>query len=431
MGNDECESGLRAEKGYDFCGDCEDELSDKEKKTWREKPSKGKKALKECLNDECETGLRAKIGFDFCPDCEDELSDKETKTWRKRSGRDNQGLRGVNEFVGQDASELRRSGVRSRSLAESVEEGRPADDSASDSDRRARMLREDPGERQRTTMRDEIVDTAEEPRNNATERRLAESTSSSSNAIARSRMLEQEHIRKLYEREQELRMQLTAAEEEKLEAIRQASQNALERERQLRRSKKAGRKAATTSELQAQAPNQSDLDRARPENHIKGVEAGGGDQLIRQYNKTRDSGASGTSKASKQTPKQSTDKNADKTSPEPTTQSQDGVEDAGSYQTRQSSEANAPAEMAAITRIGDVVTVTVNTNRCRGTVRFSGPTNFATGQWVGVELDTPDGKNDGSVQCKGAGDKIERYFTCAPGHGVFVRPDKVAPLSRC
>nr|XP_013999167.1 unnamed protein product [Salmo salar] len=62
--------------------------------------------------------------------------------------------------------------------------------------------------------------------------------------------------------------------------------------------------------------------------------------------------------------------------------------------------------------------VTVGTNKS-GTVSYVGPTDFAEGTWVGVELDLPAGKNDGSVGGK-------HYFHCNPGYGVLVRPDRVS-----
>ncbi|XP_062267616.1 kinesin-like protein KIF13B isoform X1 [Platichthys flesus] len=62
--------------------------------------------------------------------------------------------------------------------------------------------------------------------------------------------------------------------------------------------------------------------------------------------------------------------------------------------------------------------VTVGTNKS-GTVRYVGPTDFAQGTWVGVELEVPAGKNDGSVGGK-------QYFQCNPGYGVLVRPDRVS-----
>ncbi|XP_051468931.1 CAP-Gly domain-containing linker protein 4 isoform X3 [Apus apus] len=53
-----------------------------------------------------------------------------------------------------------------------------------------------------------------------------------------------------------------------------------------------------------------------------------------------------------------------------------------------------------------------------GTIRYIGPADFAPGIWLGLELRSAKGKNDGSV-----GEK--RYFTCKPNHGVLVRPSRV------
>lgn len=53
-----------------------------------------------------------------------------------------------------------------------------------------------------------------------------------------------------------------------------------------------------------------------------------------------------------------------------------------------------------------------------GIIRYIGPTDFAPGIWLGLELRSAKGKNDGSV-----GDK--RYFTCKPNYGVLVRPSRV------
>ena len=60
-------------------------------------------------------------------------------------------------------------------------------------------------------------------------------------------------------------------------------------------------------------------------------------------------------------------------------------------------------------------TVELLSTGVKATVQFIGTTNFATGDWIGVELDDASGKNDGSV-------KGQRYFDCPPGHGMFTRP---------
>ncbi|KAI9852442.1 MAG: hypothetical protein M1838_000762 [Thelocarpon superellum] len=49
------------------------------------------------------------------------------------------------------------------------------------------------------------------------------------------------------------------------------------------------------------------------------------------------------------------------------------------------------------------------------TVRYLGDAHFAAGDWVGVELDSATGKNNGEVHG-------QRYFDCQPFYGMFVRP---------
>mmetsp|Transcript_22714 Transcript_22714/g.66122 ORF Transcript_22714/g.66122 Transcript_22714/m.66122 type:complete len:544 (-) Transcript_22714:531-2162(-) len=71
--------------------------------------------------------------------------------------------------------------------------------------------------------------------------------------------------------------------------------------------------------------------------------------------------------------------------------------------------------------IGYRVKVNLKDLSLDGVVRFVGETSFASGSWVGVELHTPQGKNDGSVAGK-------RYFQCSPNHGLFVRPNQLSVI---
>lgn len=56
-------------------------------------------------------------------------------------------------------------------------------------------------------------------------------------------------------------------------------------------------------------------------------------------------------------------------------------------------------------------------------IHFTGETHFAGGNWLGVELDDASGKNDGAVQG-------QRYFSCKPGHGMFIRPSVATVLEQ-
>ncbi|KAL6426801.1 hypothetical protein ACFW04_009253 [Cataglyphis niger] len=70
-------------------------------------------------------------------------------------------------------------------------------------------------------------------------------------------------------------------------------------------------------------------------------------------------------------------------------------------------------------KIGDRVIVSSMQGSKTGVLRYQGPTDFAGGEWYGVELDEPLGKNDGSVSGK-------RYFECPLKHGLFTVPHKVS-----
>ncbi|XP_011499541.1 PREDICTED: CAP-Gly domain-containing linker protein 2 [Ceratosolen solmsi marchali] len=76
-------------------------------------------------------------------------------------------------------------------------------------------------------------------------------------------------------------------------------------------------------------------------------------------------------------------------------------------------------------QIGERVIVSSSQGSKTGFLRYIGTTEFAPGDWCGVELDEPLGKNDGSVNDK-------RYFECRPKYGLFAPMQKVSrsPSSR-
>ncbi|KAI3651478.1 hypothetical protein MP228_003650 [Amoeboaphelidium protococcarum] len=57
-----------------------------------------------------------------------------------------------------------------------------------------------------------------------------------------------------------------------------------------------------------------------------------------------------------------------------------------------------------------------------GIIRYIGKTQFKAGVWVGIELESATGKNDGSVQGV-------RYFNCTDGHGLFVAYERILDLN--
>jgi len=70
-------------------------------------------------------------------------------------------------------------------------------------------------------------------------------------------------------------------------------------------------------------------------------------------------------------------------------------------------------------RIGDRVLVG---GAKPGILVFIGEVHFSLGDWAGIVLDTPTGKNDGKINGR-------RYFECEPMRGVFCRLDKLTKLA--
>uniref|UniRef100_A0A4W3HTJ2 Kinesin family member 13A n=1 Tax=Callorhinchus milii TaxID=7868 RepID=A0A4W3HTJ2_CALMI len=57
-----------------------------------------------------------------------------------------------------------------------------------------------------------------------------------------------------------------------------------------------------------------------------------------------------------------------------------------------------------------------------GTIRYVGAVDFSAGIWIGVELETPAGKHQGTIQGK-------EYFQCSPDYGIFVRPNRLVRVN--
>ncbi|CAG5075497.1 Similar to DCTN1-p150: Dynactin subunit 1 (Drosophila melanogaster) [Cotesia congregata] len=58
---------------------------------------------------------------------------------------------------------------------------------------------------------------------------------------------------------------------------------------------------------------------------------------------------------------------------------------------------------------------------CQGTIAYIGHPSFASGKWIGVILDEPKGKNNGTV-------KGQSYFKCSENYGMFVRQSQLIIL---
>ncbi|KAM6912787.1 CAP-Gly domain-containing linker protein 4 [Xenentodon cancila] len=101
-------------------------------------------------------------------------------------------------------------------------------------------------------------------------------------------------------------------------------------------------------------------------------------------------------------------------SPAPSSSSHPSTLTASGFRSRTPSGSSSLCDGSEV-RVGERVLVV---GQRTGVVQFCGKTSFAPGVWLGIELDKPSGKNDGSV-------RGVRYFSCPPKHGVFAPPSHV------
>ena len=77
-----------------------------------------------------------------------------------------------------------------------------------------------------------------------------------------------------------------------------------------------------------------------------------------------------------------------------------------------------PCPMTTTFKVGQ--RVGIKGKSLQGVIRWMGTAEFAEGNWIGVELDKPEGKNNGTVKDPKTG-KEKSYFECPDKHGMMVR----------
>ena len=70
----------------------------------------------------------------------------------------------------------------------------------------------------------------------------------------------------------------------------------------------------------------------------------------------------------------------------------------------------------------------VSFNGHQGYVKYVGAVHFRPGVWVGIELSSSSGKNDGEVADRNGVKR--RYFQCKPLHGLFAKSEKVIQVQK-